>query len=524
MKKGVIYARFSSDKQTEQSIEGQLSVCQDFCTAQGITVVGIYIDRAMTGRNDDRPDFQRMLRDSAGSGWDYVIVYKGDRFARNRFDSAINKNILKQNGVRVLSATENIPDTPEGIVLEAILEGYAEYYSAELSQKIRRGMNENRKKRNSRGGRTPYGYNVVNKKYVINEAEAEIVRRVFNAYANGAAMQEICDALNAEGHRTKLGGEFTCNTVLRMLHLSLYIGHYEFEGVEFPDTYPRIVDDDVWHRVQGILGAHRRTKTRRRVTDFLLAKKAFCGVCGARMKGVSGTSKTGEEYFYYKCANATKKSHTCKEKPIRKGELEDIVYYACCDVLDGGAIHYLAERIYAVTTEAFTASPMLDSFKAKLKEKEKALSNLYKAVMDGLTTDGIKQLIADTEREISDLKVRIIEEERKSKVHFTVEQFEQFLSRLSDEQASNPEFRRQLIYMLVRSVTVYPDRVKITFYFSPDGGKDYESETDLPEEPLWGDSSALDALAPPKKDNSNTVIYFVTKFYWGVWVKREKAR
>ena len=125
MKKAVIYARFSCERQTEQSIEGQLSICYKYAERNGITVVGEYIDRAISGRTDDRPDFQRMLHDSDSAEWEYVIVYKGDRFARNRYDSAINKHRLKENGVRVLSATEGIPDTPEGIMLEAVLEGYA---------------------------------------------------------------------------------------------------------------------------------------------------------------------------------------------------------------------------------------------------------------------------------------------------------------------------------------------------------------------------------------------------------------
>jgi DNA invertase Pin-like site-specific DNA recombinase len=124
MKTAVIYARYSCDQQTEQSIEGQLRVCEEYAQRNDILILNTYIDRAMTGTNDNRPDFQRMLKDSNRKEWNYVIVYKLDRFSRNKYESTIHKRTLKNNGVKVLSAMENIPDTPEGIILESLLEGY----------------------------------------------------------------------------------------------------------------------------------------------------------------------------------------------------------------------------------------------------------------------------------------------------------------------------------------------------------------------------------------------------------------
>lgn len=129
----VIYARYSSERQNEQSIEGQLRVINQFAEKEGYNVIDAYIDRAMTGRNDDRPSFQKMISDSSNKAFQYVLVYKLDRFSRNRYDSAVYKKKLRDNGVRVISATENISDSPEGIILESILEGYSEYYSKELA-------------------------------------------------------------------------------------------------------------------------------------------------------------------------------------------------------------------------------------------------------------------------------------------------------------------------------------------------------------------------------------------------------
>ncbi len=142
----VIYARYSSDRQTEQSIEGQLKECYEYAQRNGYTVVGEYIDRAISGTTDHRPEFLRMIADGDKKLFQAVLVYQLDRFARNRYDSATYKAKLKKNGVRVLSARENISDDASGVLMEAVLEGMAEYYSVELSQKIRRGHGHQRRK------------------------------------------------------------------------------------------------------------------------------------------------------------------------------------------------------------------------------------------------------------------------------------------------------------------------------------------------------------------------------------------
>lgn len=136
---GVIYARYSSDNQREESIEGQLRECKAFAEKNDIQIVGTYIDRALSAKTDNRPDFQRMVKDSEKGLFDTVIVWKLDRFARNRYDSAHYKALLRKNGVKVISATEIIADTAEGILLESLLEGMAEYYSADLAEKVIRG-------------------------------------------------------------------------------------------------------------------------------------------------------------------------------------------------------------------------------------------------------------------------------------------------------------------------------------------------------------------------------------------------
>lgn len=157
---GVIYARYSSDNQREESIEGQLRECQAFAKKNDITLLEPYIDRALSAKTDHRPNFLKMIKDSAAKKFDVVIVWKLDRFSRNRVDSAHYKYVLRKNDVKVISATESISEGSEGILLESVLEGIAEYYSAELSEKVVRGLTENALKCKYNGGTLPIGYTV----------------------------------------------------------------------------------------------------------------------------------------------------------------------------------------------------------------------------------------------------------------------------------------------------------------------------------------------------------------------------
>ena len=180
----VIYARYSSDNQREESIEGQLRECKAFAEANDMVIVDTYIDRALSAKTDNRPDFQRMIKESANGLFDLVIVWKLDRFARNRYDSAHYKSVLQKNGVKVISAKENISEGPEGIILESMLEGMAEYYSAELAVKVKRGMMENALKGKVNGGKPPYGYYVYKERHLcVNETTAPIVQEIFRMYA-----------------------------------------------------------------------------------------------------------------------------------------------------------------------------------------------------------------------------------------------------------------------------------------------------------------------------------------------------
>ena len=206
---GVIYARYSCDHQREESIEGQVRECREFADRQNINIVGVYADKALTGKTDRRPQFQKMIKDSERKQFDVVIVWKLDRFSRNRYDSATYKHKLKKNDIKVLSAKENITDTPEGIILESMLEGMAEYYSAELAVKINRGLTENALKCKFNGGTMPLGYmKGPDQRLIINPETAPVVVEIFTRYVEGETIREIIASLNERGIKTTRGKPF----------------------------------------------------------------------------------------------------------------------------------------------------------------------------------------------------------------------------------------------------------------------------------------------------------------------------
>ncbi|MCL2603932.1 MAG: recombinase family protein [Defluviitaleaceae bacterium] len=253
----VIYARYSSSTQTELSIQGQLKVCREYAERNGFTVAGEYIDRAISGKAaNNRPDFRRMMDDSARGGFGTVLVYQLDRFARNRLDSALYKAHLRLNGVRVISARETISDDASGILMEALLEGIAEYYIIELSQKVRRGLEINAAKGLYTGASVPTGYTIENKRFIIDVSTAPIIKRIFDMYLSGQGITEIA---------RNLGKPYNRNSVRRILTNRRYTGVYKYGSMEIPDAIPRLIDDETFYRAQSIMEDNKNKNPARKV-------------------------------------------------------------------------------------------------------------------------------------------------------------------------------------------------------------------------------------------------------------------
>ena len=208
--KVAIYARYSSDNQREESIFAQVRAIKEYAEKAGHQIVKTYIDEAKTGTTDNRDNFIKMINDSNYKQFDLIIVHKLDRFARNRYDSAFYKRKLKENGVKVISVLENLDDSPESIILESVLEGMAEYYSANLSREVMKGMKETALQCKHTGGIPPLGYDVdpISKKYIENREESKIIKFIFEKYASGVGYDVITNECIERGYKTKLGRNF----------------------------------------------------------------------------------------------------------------------------------------------------------------------------------------------------------------------------------------------------------------------------------------------------------------------------
>ena len=422
--KAVIYARFSSEKQNEASIEGQLRECLEYANFNGVEVIGNYIDRAQSAKTDHRPEFQRMIKDSYKRPFDCILVWKLDRFARNRYDSAYYKNILKKNGVRVISAKESISQGADGILLEAILEGYAEFYSAELSEKVKRGMTENALKAKNNGVRPPFGYYVDNTDhYQIDETFAPIVREIFTRYLDGMRINDIVKLLNERGIKHK-GFEMKYNAVFR------------------------------------ILSNKKAPAMHRNEDDYLLTTRLFCGKCGAMMTGVIGTSHTSRQYRYYKCNHA--KQGKCDKKSVRKEWLEELVLDEIKDLLSSDeVVEELADRVYELQQQEDNATA---SIQTQLTGVETKLNNLVEAITQGIYSSATKKALDELEERKRNLEIELFEAQMRNPV-LTKEQILFALHNFRKIDISTQEGKQRLIDGFVNSIYLYDDHFVITYNY-----------------------------------------------------------
>ena len=454
-----LYLRFSNEKQKEQSIEGQLRDCRAYCKQHGYRIVAVYVDRAKTGRKQvtKRVSFQQMILDSGNGLWNYVLVWQLDRFARNRYDSAVYKAKLRQNNVKVLSAMETISPNPEGIILEAVLEGMAEYYSAELSVKVSRGMKESAIKGMSVGGVLPLGYKIENKRYVIDPVTAPIAQEAFTLYANGATVADICTLFNEKGYRTVKGGEFNKNSFHRMFRNERYIGVYQHGDIRHESgVMPQLISKEVWDRVQERLKETNQAPARGKAkVDYLLSGKLFCGHCQDTMVGESGTNRHGKVYNYYSCTSH-KKRRGCDKRPVRKDWLEDVVVQDAMAILTDDVIEEIADiaiRQSELDIEQNTTIPALEE---ELKETVSSISNIISMIEKGVASTALASRLSELEKKQKTIS-RDLEREKKNAFVIDKYQVMYWLNRFKDGDIEDPAFRRQLIALLVNSVTVWDE-------------------------------------------------------------------
>ena len=491
----VIYARYSSDNQREESIEGQIRECTAYAEKNGITIVKHYIDRAISAKTDNRPEFQQMIKDSDKKLFDIVLVWKLDRFARNRYDSAHYEYQLERNHVKLVSATEPISDGPAGIMVKSMLTGMAEYYSAELSEKVVRGMTENVLKGKYNGGTIPIGYTVDEEKFFqIDPLKAPFVLEVFQRYNDGATMKELMNWLNDSGVTTNRNQKFTYNSIQTLLTNRRYIGENRFKDIVMPDSIPVIIEKELFDSVQDKIAKNRRAPARHKAEDdYLLTTKLFCGMCGAMMFGECGTSRNKNVHHYYKCANA-KRTKTCKKKTVRKEWLEDLVVNETMKMIrDDDCIQSIVDAVMILQEQENTVLPLLEN---QMKDIENGIENLLNAIQAGVLTSSTKGRLEKLETQQKELEIRIAEEKlAKPKVSADFVKF--WLTNFRKLDPNVKSHRETLINTFVNAVYLYDEKVLITFNYK-DGTKTITFDEIAAKDASEGNGSDLGCFAPPK--------------------------
>lgn len=410
-----------------------------------------------------------MIKDSGKKLFDAILVWKLDRFGRNRYDSARYKATLKKNGVKVVSATENISDGAEGILLESMLEGMAEYYSADLSEKVIRGMTENALKCKYNGGGLTLGYMIDNEQYFQPDPiTAPFVLEAFKLYDEGSTMTEIRDILNERGVRNTKGQLMTFGSVQHLLSNRRYIGEYQYRDIIIPDGIPALVPKDLFDRVQQKLAKNKKAPARHKAEDdYLLTTKLFCGYCGAYLCGESGTSRTGMVHHYYKCSSVKKKRKGCHKKPVRKIWIEDLVVDATMKmVMDNATIKAIVSMLMDLQDRENVNIPL---YEQQLKETETAIQNILNAIQQGILTKSTKSRLEESETAKENLEVKIACE-KLAKPKISKEFMTFWLHRFRKLDVSQKSHRKMLVDTFVNAIYLYDDKMLLTFNFK-DGTK-----------------------------------------------------
>lgn len=507
----VIYARYSSSNQREESIAGQLRDCHAFADRQGYRVIHEYTDSAMTATSDRRPSFQRMIADSKKHTFEVVIVWKLDRFARDRYDSAIYRKKLKDNGVRLVSAMENINDSPEGIILEGMLEAMAEYYSRNLAENVKRGTYDSALERKVIGT-LPLGYKKGDDgRFAVDPDTAPIVQRIFREYLSGKPRMAIVNDLNAQGIRTAKGKPFAKNSLYSILRNEKYTGMYRFKDIVDPNGIPPIIDIQTFEEAQKKMNTKSFTKRRAdiKADPYHLAGRLYCGLCGSPMTGESARSKTGRIFKYYSCVS--RKKHTCEKERVQKDWIEGRVIRIVNDqILTDAMIDEFVEAYERNMDALNEGDNVAELYKTEMADVERKIGNITKAIADGGWSKSLSQMLESLENRLEELSVLLKEEESKDPP-VTSEMVREYFLRLRERSAVEDECQQTLVDVFVRRIYVWDKEkngsVRTVIELSLTGS---DGEPQTFEAMLEECSSELHRVNPTVKVSNSSVFLITT--------------
>ena len=404
----IIYARYSSHNQRDVSIEQQIEACRKHAAELGLTITDTYEDRAISGRTDNRPAFQRMMRDAEDGKFQYVLAWKSNRMGRNMMQAMVNESRLMDCGVKVFYAEEDFDDSAAGRFALRSMMNVNQFYSDNLAEDVRRGLMDNASKCMA-NGRQPLGYKRgEGGKVVVDEPAAAIVREIYTRIASGEMFMDIARDLNRRGIKTQSGSEWNKSSFKVLCRNERYRGIYIYGDTRIEGGIPPIVDDVLWYKVQEVLKV-KKSKNRHHCPsdeDYLLTGKLRCGKCGGYMIGMSGRSKTGDVHHYYACQNR-RVGHTCDKKNIRRDVVEPAVAQAIKQYcLTDDAIEWITDQTIAYWEDE-DRKLQIDSIENDLSAVQSSISNVMKAIEMGVITETTRDRLIELERQQTDLKSKL---------------------------------------------------------------------------------------------------------------------
>ncbi len=482
--KAVAYCRYSSENQRDgYSIEAQVSAIRAFCEKEKIELIKFYIDEAASATKDNRDAFQDMISDSKKSEWDYVIVHKLDRFARNRYDSALYKKVLLDNNVKVLSVLEHLDDSPESVIMEGLLEAMAEYYSKNLAREVKKGLDERAKKFVSVNGSVPYGYRLVNDQYEIAPDEALIIKELYERIAKGETPNVVVLDIASRGVKTKRGNSFNKVKPLKLLSNPIYKGAFKHVDDELVEgVIPAIVSKDLWNEVNQLHLKNidsfgkpfKEAQARKKEGFYLLTGYLYCGICGKHFVGhkstlinINNTSSSKPKYinYHYRCATKAnaKTIKGCTAKLIKKELLEDFtqrLIEAC--IFSDDTLDMIVTTLEDLVNQKRVPVSDLKAIKKKISELKKKESRLLDIFLSGsIDKDTYNQKAQEIRTAILSLEAEL--NKATSIEYFPKDKIKSTLLEVLNEHKNDDTYRLHLFKTFLEKIVVYEDRLEYTF-------------------------------------------------------------
>lgn len=463
---GVIYARYSSHAQKDASIEQQVKEAQAYAAGLGLTIVEVYADRAITGKTDQRPNFQRMMKDAAKGKFSYVIAWKSNRMGRNMLQAMINEAKLQELGIRVLYTEEDFDDTAAGRFALRSMMNVNQFYSENMAEDIRRGLRDNAENCKLTNGSIPFGYKKgFDLHYELDEPKDDIVREIYKRVSCGDAFIDIANDLNARGIKTGRGRTWGRGSFHSMLTNERYRGIYIYDDIRIEGGIPRIVSDELYYKVQEVLKTKKNPQGSHRTnSDYLLTGKLFCGKCKSPMVGISGTSKSGEKHYYYTCQKK-RIEKACDKGNVRRDGIEEAVARAIkAYALQDDIIEWIADSTIAYNRRQEEQSHV-SILEDELAETKRSIKNIMTAIEQGIITDTTKGRLLELEGEQTRL-IGQIAAARADIVTISREDIIAGLEMFRDGDVTNKKYQAQLFDTFLIAVYVYDNDLKIVFSFS----------------------------------------------------------